>query len=174
MSVFSASGSYDPDGFHCQLLQWTFSDGGTYWGSPAYHTFSSPGAYTATLTVTDNAGATASASVIVTVTPSTAKALRSTAINLSGIRIGNRVNITGQVVVRDAANSAVSGVSVNVTWRKPDGASLTQTASTGSNGTATFKTNGGRGAYTFTVNNLAKTGYTFDKANSILSKSITK
>ena len=39
--MFSASGSYDPDGF-IGNLEWTFSDGGTYWGSPAYHTFSSP------------------------------------------------------------------------------------------------------------------------------------
>ncbi len=75
---------------------------------------------------------------------------------------------------RNAANAAVSGVSVNVTWRKPDGTSATQIATTGSSGTASFTTSGGRGTYMLTVNNLTKTGCTFDPANSVLTRSITK
>ena len=170
---FSSTGSYDPDGTIASY-SWNFGDGGNSTAANPSHTYTSAGTYTATLTVTDNAGATASASVTVTVTPSTAKTLRSTAINLSATRIGSRVNVSGQVVVRDAANTAVSGVNVNVTWRKPDGTSVTQTATTGSSGTASFSTSGGRGTYTLTVNNLTKTGYTFDAINSILTKSITK
>jgi len=96
------------------------------------------------------------------------------AINLSGTRNGSRVKVTGQVVVSDAANAVVPGVSVNVTWRKPDGTSVAQTAITGSNGTASFNTSGGRGTYTLTVTNLARTGYVFDAANSVLTGSITK
>ena len=170
---FSSTGSSDPDGTIANY-SWNFGDGDTSTGTNPSHTYANAGTYTATLTVTDNSGAAASASLTVTVTPPTAKTLRSTAINFSGARIGNRVSITGQVVVRDAANSAVSGVIVNVTWRKPDGTSITQTASTGSGGMAAFKTSGGRGTYTLTVSNLAKTGYNLDKANSVLSKSITK
>lgn len=60
--IFYADGSYDPDGF-LGNLQWTFSDGGSYWGSPAYYTFSSAGTYTATLTVYDSRGATGTASL---------------------------------------------------------------------------------------------------------------
>ena len=105
---------------------------------------------------------------------STAGTLRSTAINLAGTHNGSRVAVRGQVVVRNAANAAVSSVSVNVTWRKPDGTTVTQTATTGSSGNASFNTSSGRGTYTLTVNNLTKTGYTFDKVNSVLSKSITK
>jgi len=105
---------------------------------------------------------------------STAGTLRSTAINLAGTHNGSRVAVSGQVVVRNAANAAVSGVSVNVTWRKPDGTSVTQIGTTGSSGTASFSTSGGRGTYTLAVNNLSKTGYAFDTANSVLTKSITK
>ncbi|HEY0725303.1 MAG TPA: PKD domain-containing protein, partial [Pyrinomonadaceae bacterium] len=62
--IFYADGSYDPDGF-LGNLQWTFSDGGTYWGSPAYHTFDSAGTYTATLTVYDSRGATGTTTLTV-------------------------------------------------------------------------------------------------------------
>ncbi len=60
--VFSARGSYDPDGslgnFH-----WTFSDGGEYWGPTAYYTFYQPGIFTVTLTVFDNRGGSGSTSL---------------------------------------------------------------------------------------------------------------
>ena len=170
--TFDGSGSTDPDGTIASY-SWNFGDGATSAATNPSHTYTSARTYKATLTVTDNAGSTASASVTITVT-STAKTLRSTAINLSATRIGSRVNATGQVVVSDAANTAVSGVSVNVTWRKPDGTSVTQTATTGSSGTASFSTSGRLGTYTLTVNKLTKTGYTFDAANSTLTKSITK
>jgi PKD domain/PQQ-like domain len=171
--VFSSAGSSDPDGT-IAFYSWSFGDGANSAAANPSHTYASDGAYTATLTVTDNVGAAASASVTVTVTPAIAKTLRSTAINLSGKRIGSRVNVGGQVDVRDGANTAVSGVNVSVRWRKPDGTSVTQTVMTGASGTASFSTSGGRGTYTLTVTNLAKSGYTFDATNSILTKSITK
>ncbi|MBK8148583.1 MAG: VCBS repeat-containing protein [Acidobacteria bacterium] len=60
--IFYADGSYDPDGF-LGNLEWTFSDGGTYYGSPAYHTFATTGTYTATLKVFDSQGAFATTSI---------------------------------------------------------------------------------------------------------------
>jgi photosystem II stability/assembly factor-like uncharacterized protein len=73
--IFYADGSYDPDGF-LGNLEWQFSDGGSYYGSPAYHTFYSQGVHTATLTVYDSRGATSSATVtiyagVATPTPTT-------------------------------------------------------------------------------------------------------
>jgi PKD repeat protein len=58
--------SYDPDGA-IGNRQWTFSDGGEYWGSTAYHTFSSPGTYTVTLTCYDDRGGTGSSSQTIVV-----------------------------------------------------------------------------------------------------------
>jgi PKD repeat protein len=171
--TFSSAGSFDPGGSIASYL-WNFGDGTTSAAANPSHTYTSAGTYTARLTVTDNAGSTASASVTITVTPSTAKTLRSTAINLSGTRNGSRVTVSGQVVVRDAANTAVSGVTVNVIWRKPDGTSVTQTATTGSSGTVSFSTSGNRGTYTMTVTNITKSSYTFNSAGSVLTKSITK
>jgi PKD repeat protein len=54
--VLTSDESYDPDGA-VGNREWTFSDGGTYYGNTAYHTFSRSGTYTVTLTVYDNRGA---------------------------------------------------------------------------------------------------------------------
>ncbi len=82
--------------------------------------------------------------------------------------------MTGNVVVKDGSGVAVSGAVVSATWTKPDGTTVTQTATTNSTGIAKFSTTGGRGTYTLTVSNITKIGYTFDAANSVLTKSITK
>ncbi len=62
--IFYADGSYDPDGFTGNL-EWIFSDGGSYYGSPAYHTFYSTGNYTATLRVYDSRGAIGTAGITI-------------------------------------------------------------------------------------------------------------
>ena len=58
---FSASQSYDPDGFIIAYF-WDFGDGSTATGVYACHAYSDEGTYSVTLTVTDNDGATSSAS----------------------------------------------------------------------------------------------------------------
>ncbi|WP_287899930.1 PKD domain-containing protein [Arthrobacter sp.] len=59
--TFDASASSDPDGSIVSYA-WTFGDGTTGTGVTPSHTYSAPGVYTATVTVTDNRGGTASAS----------------------------------------------------------------------------------------------------------------
>ena len=54
---FVGSSSWDPDGT-VVAHQWAFGDGATATGPQASHTYSAPGNYLATLTVTDNEGAT--------------------------------------------------------------------------------------------------------------------
>jgi len=65
--TFNASSSYDPDGMIVSY-QWDFGDGTTASGVTVQHSYSQPGTYTVTLTVTDNHGLTASTSEQVTVT----------------------------------------------------------------------------------------------------------
>jgi PKD repeat protein len=55
--IFSAEDSYDPDGF-VGNIEWRFSDGGVYYGSTAYHTFTTVGDHTVTLIVYDSRGGT--------------------------------------------------------------------------------------------------------------------
>jgi hypothetical protein len=76
------------------------------------------------------------------------------------------------VTVKNGSNAAVSGAAVSIRWTKPGGATATQSATTGGNGAANFTTSGNGGTYTLTVTNISKTGYTFDPAKSVLSKSI--
>lgn len=54
---FNGTGSYDPDG-SIVSYSWAFGDGSTASGTTTSHVYSSPGTYTARLTVTDNRGAT--------------------------------------------------------------------------------------------------------------------
>lgn len=62
--LFSAAGSYDPDGAIVSYA-WDFGDGTTGAGLDVSHTYAAHGLYFATLTVTDAAAATASRTVTV-------------------------------------------------------------------------------------------------------------
>jgi PKD repeat protein len=62
--VLYAAGSYDPDGF-IGNIEWLFSDGGSYWGSPAYHTFTQPGPQTVTLRCYDARGGVGTTTLII-------------------------------------------------------------------------------------------------------------
>ena len=67
--VFTAAGSYDPDG-SIGNIEWDFGDGSfNYFGSPAYHTFSAEGTFMVTVTVYDGRGGTGRASMVINVGP---------------------------------------------------------------------------------------------------------
>ncbi len=61
---FDGRGSSDPDGSIVSYA-WDFGDGTVATGERVSHTYQAAGAYTARLTVTDDAGATGSASVVI-------------------------------------------------------------------------------------------------------------
>ncbi|MBI5016055.1 MAG: PKD domain-containing protein [Deltaproteobacteria bacterium] len=149
-------------------------DGVPAFNSSISHTYTAAGTYNATLTVFYADATNASDTVSITVNPVATKTMRSTAINLSATLQRNKVNAIGTVVVRSNDGAAVPGAVVSTTWNRPGGTTLTQTATTNSTGSAKFSTGGGRGTYTLTVDGVSKTGYSFDKANSVLSKSVTK
>ena len=58
--IFSAAGTYDPDGF-VGNLKWTYTDGAESWGGTDYHTFYDQGTYQVTLTAYDGRGGAGSA-----------------------------------------------------------------------------------------------------------------
>ena len=64
--AFNSDGSSDPDG-SITGYAWNFGDGGTATSANASHTYSTPGTFTATLTVTDDKGATGSNTVTLTI-----------------------------------------------------------------------------------------------------------
>ena len=105
----------------------------------------------------------------------TATSLRSASITLSASLQGKRtVVVTGLVAVKDEKGASVSGATVTTSWKLPGSATQSQTSSTISSGAASFSVKGGTGTYTVTVTSITKSGYTFDPANSVLTKSITK
>jgi PKD repeat protein len=172
MVQFSSAGSSDPNGT-IVTYSWSFGDGGNSTAANPSHTYTIPGTYTAMLTVTDNTNISASATVMIIVSPTGNTLLRSTAINLSAKQQGNKVSVIGNVVVKNVNGAAVSGAVVTATWTKPGGTLVIQTAITNSKGIAGFSTSGSPGTFILTVNNISKSGYTLDRSNSVLTKSIT-
>jgi PKD repeat protein len=59
---FSSTGTIDPDGTIASYL-WNFGDGATSTSANPQHTYTSPGQYVVTLTVTDNQGVTSTGTV---------------------------------------------------------------------------------------------------------------
>jgi hypothetical protein len=100
--------------------------------------------------------------------------LRSTSINLSAKAQGGQVKVKGVVTVKDENGTVIPSAQVATKWALPDGSTQKKKATTDTSGNATLSTQSGHGTYTLTVTNITKTGYTFDPANSVLSKSITK
>lgn len=105
---------------------------------------------------------------------SQAKMLKVTGITLGGTVRQSTASITADITVKDSAGRAVSSAAVNIRWTRPNGTTQTATANTNSLGRVRFTTSGSRGTYTISIVNVTKTGYSFDSAGSVLTRSITK
>ncbi len=109
---FDGSQSFDPDGF-VQSWSWNFGDNYVLGSGPnAFHTYSSPGNYTVTLTVTDNAGLTNSSSRVVPVHPPLVHD-----VGVVFVNVEPRIAVSGQVVdiVVGLTNNGQSNEAVSVT-----------------------------------------------------------
>jgi hypothetical protein len=133
-----------------------------------------PAAYTVRAYAYDTLGNWSQAEITLNVASSTSSAMKVTSIVLSGTVRRTTATITGDVTVKNSQGQAVSNASVSVRWTLPNGSTQTAVAATGSTGRARFTVSGPRGNFTLTVVSVTKTGYAFDAAGSILSKSITK
>lgn len=148
-------------------------DGTTSTATNPSHTYTGAGTYTASLTVTDDLGATGTAASTINVAVSPG-VMRVTAIGLTAQLRAGVVTVNGTVTVRDSKNATASGAVVKITWTRPGGSNVTQTATTDSSGVARFTTSGARGTYTLRVNDVTKNGCSFDRPGSVLTKSIKK
>lgn len=132
-----------------------------------------PAAYALRVYAYDTLGNWAQTDITVNVGASV-KSMKVTNITLSGTVSGTKANITGYVYVKDGSGKAVSNANVAIHWTLPNSSTKMMNAITNSSGQAKFTVSSTRGTYTLTVTNITKSGYVFDAAGSILSKSIKK
>jgi PKD repeat protein len=117
--AFSSAGSSDADGA-IVAYAWDFGDGGASTEADPLHTFAAAGAYTVTLTVTDDDGATGAATVTVTVTSPIPNAPPTAVIAITP------TGVTGEEVFYDSTGSSDSdGTIVAYAWDLGDGRTST-------------------------------------------------
>lgn len=132
-----------------------------------------PAAYTLSAYAYDPMGNWKQVDITVNVSAA-ARSLKVSSIALNGSVSGSRANITGDVFVKDASGRSVSNATVAIRWTLPNGTTRTATAVTNLSGRARFTISGTRGTYTLTVTNVSRSGYVFDAAGSVLTRSITR
>lgn len=148
---------------------------GTDVSSPYQGSFTPPsdGSYSITAVATDNEGATGTSPAI-SISVSTgggSEQLMTNVINLSTVSQGPKQKAVAEIVVT-SDGSAVDGALVEITWSGDH--SGTASGSTSPSGSVTFETPSIRNAANFiiTVNNITKSGYVWDSANSQTSASV--
>jgi len=164
--TFSGATSTDPDGTVIGWA-WTFGDGTSAVGSSVQKTYSTPGTYTARLTVTDDDGATSETSLTVEVLPAPEIA-RVSDITVLQVRYTRGSGARATVHVTDALGEPVAGVTVVGRWSRlvPGGVSGV-TDATGRVTFTSMKTSK-VGTIAFTVTRLAPpAGATYDAARNL-------
>jgi PKD repeat protein len=174
---FSAAGSSDADGT-ISAYAWSFSDGGSASGVTVQRVFSTPGTYTATLTVTDNAGLTDTKSVTITAgAPGSATSMSVANIGMSLRSIWGRTEAVAAVTVRDGSGNLVPGATVTGTWSGVvSGSASVSTDSAGQASFVSARVSAGSGAvFTLTVTGIVLPGYIYNPAGNVESSdSITR
>jgi len=171
---FDGSGSYDPDGTIAKHI-WNFGDNSIYSGTDgitAEHTYEVEGLFCAKLTVTDEAGVSSAAAVFIRVgsEPEPGGEMHVSAIDMSLKEAGPNVNAIAVVTIVDASGAPVSGATVYGHWS--GATSDSDSGITDDNGQVTFKSDRVKNpspgtAFTFTVDNVAKEGWTYDESANV-------
>lgn len=154
---FSSAGSFDPDSPSLASYSWDFGNGQTSTEANPTMTYTTPGSYTAVLTVTDIQSLTASASVVVTVQEVPPSGLAATAIS------STRVDLTW-------VDNATTETGFKIE-RSTDGVTFAQVATVGANVTS-YADTGVSGGRTYTYRVRAATTYG-DSAYSATAQATT-
>ncbi len=133
-----------------------------------------PASYRLRATAYDAVGNWKQADATVTVSAAIPASVKVGDIVLSGRARSGGVTIAGDVWVQDGSGRAAANASVTARWTGPDGAAQSVTLPTDSQGRARFDTTGPRGTYTLSIVGVAKAGFAFDAAHSVMTKSITR
>jgi len=145
---FNGTGSFDQDG-SIVAWNWNFGDGAAGTGSIINYVYSSPGTYTATLTVTDNVGLTGTTSVtiqvlapnvlpiaVATATPSSGLGPLSVTLSAAGSTDPDGTITSYQWAFGDGTPNG-SGATITRTYANPGNYTATLTVTDNRGGTAT-------------------------------------
>src|SRR5207249_587722 len=116
---FVLDGSASTDNLGMATYAWNFGDGSTASGTSVSHSYATPGAYSATLTVTDRSGNTGSAVVTITVRDTVAPTVRGG---------GDRIVDEGQPLFFDASASTDNVGVASTLWIFGDNSTSSQAA----------------------------------------------
>ena len=169
---FTGSGSFDQDGSIVSYA-WTFGDGASSSAQNPSRTYSTPGTYTATLTVTDNRGGTGTASTQIVVSQNPALVVQVGSITMVLVQGASGTSAQATVRIVNGNGQPVQGATVSGNWTGLMKSSSTATTDASGNAVLTSKGSRKKGAFTIAITGVARSGYTYDaSANVITTKTI--
>ena len=169
---FTGSGSYDQDGSIVSYA-WTFGDGASSSAQNPSRTYSTPGTYTATLTVTDNRGGTGTASTQIVVSQNPALVMHVGSITMALVQSAAGTSARANVRIVNGSGQPVQGATVSGSWTGLAKSNSTATTDANGNAVLTSKVSRKKGTFTIAVTGVTRSGYTYNAgANVVTTTSI--
>jgi PKD repeat protein len=169
---FTGSGSYDQDGSIVSYA-WTFGDGASSSAQNPSRTYSTPGTYTATLTVTDNRGGTGTASTQIVVSQNPALVMHVGSITMALVQSAAGTSARATVRIVNGSGQPVQGATVSGGWTGLAKSNSTATTDANGNAVLTSKASRKKGTFAIAVTGVTRSGYTYNAgANVVTTTSI--